>query len=32
MAMLLQGKETPFDIEVFKPVMDKLAELQKMII
>ena len=29
MAMLLQGKETPFDIEVFKPVMDKLAELQK---
>ena len=29
MAMLLQGKETPFDIEVFKPVMDKLTELQK---
>ena len=29
MAMLLQGKETPFDIEVFKPVMDKLSELQK---
>ena len=29
MAMLLQEKETPFDIEVFKPVMDKLAELQK---
>ncbi|MBQ2938300.1 MAG: alanine--tRNA ligase [Clostridia bacterium] len=29
MAMLLQGKESPFDIEVFKPVMDKLSELQK---
>ena len=29
MAMLLQGKETPFDTELFKPVMDKLAELQK---
>ena len=29
MAMLLQGKETPFDIELFKPVMDKLKELQK---
>ena len=29
MAMLLQGKETPFDIEIFKPVMDKLEELQK---
>ncbi len=29
MAMLLQGKETPFDIEIFKPVMDKLQELQK---
>ena len=29
MAMLLQEKETPFDIEVFKPVMDKLAKLQK---
>ncbi len=27
MAMLLQGKETPFDIELFKPVMDKLKEL-----
>ena len=25
--MLLQGKETPFDTEVFKPVMDKLAAL-----
>ena len=29
MAMLLQGKETPFDIEIFKPVMDKLEGLQK---
>ncbi len=29
MAMLLQGKETPFDTELFKPVMDKLFELQK---
>ena len=29
MAMLLQGKETPFDTELFKPVMDKLVELQK---
>ena len=29
MAMLLQGKETPFDTELFKPVMDKLLELQK---
>ncbi len=29
MTMLLQGKETPFDTELFKPVMDKLAELQK---
>ena len=29
MAMLLQGKETPFDTELFKPVMDKLQELQK---
>ena len=29
MAMLLQGKETPFDTELFKPVMDKLKELQK---
>ena len=26
---LLQGKETPFDTELFKPVMDKLFELQK---
>ncbi len=29
MAMLLQGKETPFEIELFAPVMDKLVELQK---
>ena len=29
MTMLLQGKETPFDTELFKPVMDKLTELQK---
>lgn len=29
MAMLLQGKETPFEIEMFSPVMDKLVELQK---
>ncbi len=29
MAMLLQGKETPFDIELFEPVMKKLEELQK---
>ena len=29
MTMLLQGKETPFDTEIFKPVMDKLVELQK---
>ena len=27
MTMLLQGKETPFDTELFKPVMDKLQEL-----
>lgn len=29
MTMLLQGKETPFDTELFKPVMDKLQQLQK---
>ena len=29
MTMLLQGKETPFDTELFKPVMEKLSELQK---
>ena len=28
MAMLLQGKETPFEIELFAPVMEKLVELQ----
>lgn len=27
MTMLLSGKETPFDTELFKPVMDKLQEL-----
>ena len=27
MTMLLQGKETPFDTELFKPVMDKLQEV-----
>ena len=27
MTMLLQGKETPFDTELFKPVMDKLQQL-----
>ena len=27
--MLLQKKETPFDTEIFKPVMDKLKELSK---
>lgn len=27
MTMLLQGKETPFDTELSKPVMDKLQEL-----
>ena len=29
MAMLLQGAKTPFDTELFKPVMDELAKLQK---
>ena len=29
MTMLLQGKETPFDTELFKPVMDKIYELAK---
>ena len=28
MAMLLQGKETPFETELFSPIMDKLTELQ----
>lgn len=27
MTMLLQGKKTPYDTELFKPVMDKLEEL-----
>ena len=27
MTMLLEGKETPYDTELFKPVMDKLQEL-----
>ncbi len=30
MTMLLQGKETPFDTEIFKPIMDKLVELEKL--
>jgi len=29
MNMLLQGKETPYDTEIFKPIMDKLLELTK---
>ena len=29
MAMLLQGKETPFEIELFAPTMEKLVALQK---
>lgn len=29
MTMLLQGKQTPFEIELFAPVMEKLQELQK---
>ena len=29
MTMLLQGKETPFDTEIFAPIMDKLKELSK---
>ena len=28
MTMLLQGKETPFDTELFAPIMEKLVELQ----
>lgn len=28
MTMLLQGKQTPFEIELFVPVMEKLEELQ----
>ena len=27
--MLLQGKKTPFDTEIFKPTMDKIKELSK---
>ena len=29
MTMLLEGKETPFETELFTPIMDKLVELQK---
>ena len=29
MTMLLQGKETPYDTELFEPIMKKLEELQK---
>ena len=29
MTMLLQGKKTPFDTEIFEPVMKKLTELSK---
>ncbi len=29
MTMLLEGKETPFETELFAPVMEKLQELQK---
>ena len=29
MAMLLQGKSTPFDTELFSPIMEKLQELTK---
>ena len=29
MTMLLQGKKTPFDTELFAPIMNKLEELQK---
>ena len=29
MTMLLQGKETPFEIEMFAPVMEKLEEVEK---
>ena len=29
MTMLLQGKQTPFDTELFAPVMEKLAQLAK---
>ena len=29
MTMLLQGKETPFDTELFAPIMDRLQKLAK---
>ena len=29
MTMLLQGKQTPFDTELFAPIMEKLAQLAK---
>ena len=29
MTMLLEGKETPFETELFAPIMEKLVELQK---
>ena len=29
MAMLLQGKETPFDTEIFEPVMKQIEKIQK---
>ena len=29
MTMILQGKETPFEIEIFEPVMKELEKLQK---
>ena len=29
MTMLLQGKETPFDTELFAPIMEKLEEIEK---
>lgn len=29
MNMLLQGKETPYDTEIFKPIMDELSNLAK---
>ena len=29
MTMLLQGKETPYEIELFSPVMDRLKELTR---
>ena len=29
MTMLLEGKETPFETELFAPIMDKIVELEK---